>query len=120
MLDLFQRRCLLLPSRRGDPSVFIREVEIFGIGILETGFVARLPCQPLKKALDLGESRMQGRLAQFLTGSLPSVLGKVPLKRNRLLEMERLEITIAGVSFKAAQSLRGCIDREYSVTFGFF
>ena len=46
-----QRRGFPLPLRRGDARVFLRQIEVVCIGILEPGLVSRLPGQPEKEAL---------------------------------------------------------------------
>ena len=58
---------------------------------------------------------MQGRLAQFLPGPLPLLLGKMFLERNCLLKVKCLEIPILGINLKAIQSLCCRIDRWLAV-----
>ena len=118
VLDLFQGRYLLLPLSCSDAGVLVRQIEILGIGILQTRLVARLPRQPLEESLELRKCRMQGRLAQLLPGLLPLLLGKMFLEGNGLLKVKCLEISIPGIGLKATQRLRGRIDRRLTVTFG--
>jgi hypothetical protein len=101
MFDLFQSRYLLLPFCGSDPGVLFRKIEIFGIGILDSGLVACLPCQPLKEMFKLGYGRMQGRLAQLFPGLVSLLLGKGLLEGNGLLEAKCLEIAIPGIDLKA-------------------
>ena len=91
MLHLFQCRRFLFPLSRGDAGVLLGEVEIVGIGILKARLVARLPGQPLEEVLQLRQCGVQGRLAQLLPGPLASLLGQMPLERNRLLKMKALK-----------------------------
>jgi hypothetical protein len=94
MVDLFKGRRLLVPFCGSDPGILVRQIEILGIGILETGLVSGLPCQPLEEAFELGKRRMQGRLAQLRPGLLSLLLGKMLLEGNGLLEVKCLEIPI--------------------------
>lgn len=55
---------------------------------------------------------MQCGLAQRLPRPLCFLLGKVPLKRYRLLKVKGLEISVSVVLFKPAKRLRGGITRE--------
>jgi hypothetical protein len=42
----------------------------------------------LKEAFELSEGSMQGCLAEFLSGLFPLLLGKMPLKGDRLFKMK--------------------------------
>jgi hypothetical protein len=108
-----------LPLGGCDAGVLVRQIEIVGIGILNARLVARLACQPLKEPLELGKCRMQGRLAQLFSGFLASLLGKVPLEGNGLLDVKCPEIPTPGVGLEATQSFGGRIDRRFAVSFGF-
>ena len=64
MLDLIDGRCSLFSLCRGYPGVLLGQVEILGVRILNSRFVARLPGKPLEEALELGQRRIERRLAQ--------------------------------------------------------
>jgi hypothetical protein len=70
----------------------------------------------LEKTLELGESGVESGLAQFLARLLPLLRGKMPLKRDRLLGVERLEIAISRVLLEPMQRLGGRINGRLAVT----
>src|SRR3954454_465874 len=59
---LFHRRKLLFSTGSSNPHVFVRDVEVFAVGIANAGFVPWLCSKPLKESLDLHKRRLQGGL----------------------------------------------------------
>ena len=67
----------LTASGRLDTStLLVGQVEVFGIGILEAGFVAGLPGQPLKEPFQVRECGVPSRLAQMLAALLAPLCGQ--------------------------------------------
>ena len=119
VLDLLQGRYLLWPLSCSDASILLRQIEVLGIGILQTRLVARLPRQPLKESLKLRKCGMHGCLVKFFPGLLPLLFGKMFLESDGLLKVKRLKVSIPGIGLKTTQRLSSRIDRRFTVTFGF-
>src|SRR5271170_3965648 len=62
---------------------------------------------------------MEGRLTQLSPGGLGSLLRKMLLERNRLLDVKGLEVPVPGALFKPAQRFRGGVYGRLTVPFGF-
>jgi len=105
VLDLLQCRSGFFPAGRRYPNVLVRQVEKLGVRILDAGLVARLASKPLKEPLERRKRCVQSRLAQALAGPLALLASQVFLERNRLLDMERLEVTVTGVDLETMQRL---------------
>jgi hypothetical protein len=100
VLYLFHCWRRLFPSSRRNARFFVRQVEIVSIGIAKAGPVARLPGKPLEESFEVREGRVQCRLAQIPPGPLAPLFRKVPLERDCLFKVKRLEVTVLGVDLE--------------------
>ncbi len=110
---------MLLPPSRCNAHILFGQVEIVGVGILQARLVARLPGEPVKQPLDVREGGIQCCLVELLPGPLPHLLGQMPLERDGLLEVKRLEVTVFGIRLESRQSLRDRVHRWLAVALGF-
>ena len=97
MLDLFQGRKLLLPFCSGNTGIFVGQIKVLGIGVLNARLVTGLQREPLKKTLKLGKGCMQGCFAQLFSGLLPILCGQVLLECDGLLKVKCFKIAMPGI-----------------------
>ena len=86
---------------RCDANILLRQVEVIGIGVLQTRLVPGLTRKPVEESLQIREGPVQCCLAQLSAG-LGVDLGRKPsFECDSLLEVECLEISIFGHLFEA-------------------
>jgi hypothetical protein len=109
--DLLQGRHTRVPMGLGDPRLFRRQVEIFGIGVRNPGLVPRLSGQPDEEPLQGAERGVERRLAESLVGPKARLFGQVRLEPPGLLDVKRLEVPESGVGLEPVQGLRDAVER---------
>src|ERR1041384_8472692 len=95
MLDLFEQRHWCLAARLRNPRLFLREVEVLGVGISYPGSVSGPVCEPDEEVLHGHEDCVQGCLAQRCASFQVYLLSNVLLETDRLLNVERREVPLA-------------------------
>ena len=95
MLDLFEQRHPWLAARLRNPRLFLREVEVLGVGISYPGSVSGPVREPDEEVLHGHEDCVEGCLAQRRASFDVYLLGNVLLETDRLLNVERREAALA-------------------------
>ena len=111
MSDLLKRWHPLLPTGLGYPGLFGRQVEIFGVGVRNSGFVPRLTGQPNEEPFQGVQGSVKRCLAQRLVSLKAHSLREVRLESLRLFNMECLEVSEFRIRLEAIQSLRHGVER---------
>jgi len=99
----------------GYPGIFVRQIEMLGVGILKSRFIAWLPPNIEKKRFYWVRVACNVSLDELLAGLLALLFGKIFLEGDGLLEMKGFEISILGVCFETTQGLCGCSNCWFAV-----